>query len=82
MTRNTKRISRARKMLLCATISGATLLQAGSCNLGEFTTSTVTTFSGREVALFLVRSVLLTPIQTFVDSRVNGFFDNLDPNNG
>lgn len=76
------RTFRARKALMMATVSGATLFQFGSCNLADFTTTTTTTFSGREVVQFLVRSAILTPIQTFLDDRINGIFDDLEEEPG
>ncbi len=52
----------------------------GSCNLSEFTSTSTVTLSGREVVSFLVRSWLLTPIETAVNNGINNFFDQFEDN--
>ena len=49
-------------------------LPLGACNLEDFSTTTTTTLSGREVVSFLVRSALLTPIENFINGRIADFF--------
>ncbi|HMQ16678.1 MAG TPA: hypothetical protein PKC49_11960 [Phycisphaerae bacterium] len=46
------------------------------CNFGEFT-STVT-LDGRQVVTYLVRSAILTPIQTAIDGGIDYLFDRLE----
>ncbi len=55
-----------------------TTFALGGCDLGEFTTTTTTTLSGREVVSYLVRSAILTPVQNFVDDRIDNFFDEIE----
>lgn len=50
----------------------------GSCDLGEFTTTSTVTLSGRDVVSFLVRSAVLTPVETAVDRVITNLFDKLE----
>jgi hypothetical protein len=55
-----------------------TVFQFGSCDLGEFQSTSTVTLSGREVVSFLVRSWVLTPIENAIDTGVERFFDRFD----
>jgi hypothetical protein len=74
--RTWKRLVGLRKYAL-TTMLGTTLA-IGSCNLGEFTSTSTVTLSGREVVSFLVRSWILTPIQDAIDNGINKLFDNIE----
>lgn len=50
----------------------------GACDLGEFTTSSTVTLSGREVISFVVRSAILTPIENAVNRGVDYVFNKLE----
>lgn len=70
------RLTGLRKYALSALLG--TTLALGSCNLGEFTSTSTVTLSGREVVSFLVRSLILTPIQDVIDRGVNNLFDKIE----
>jgi hypothetical protein len=53
----------------------------GGCDLGEFTSTSTITLSGREVMTFLARSWILTPIQTAIDNGIDAFFDRIEDEN-
>jgi hypothetical protein len=57
-----------------------TTLAFGGCELGEFTTTSTVTLSGREVVSFLVRSWIMSPLETAIDNAVNQFFDQFEEN--
>ena len=78
----TYRIGRVRRAAMLATMSGALAFQFGGCNLGEFTTTTTTTLSGREVISFLVRTAVLTPIETLINNGIEAFFDRFEDDEG
>ena len=70
------------KRMVVLTVGCGILFQfGGSCNLGEFTTTTTTTLSGRGVVSFLLRPWILSPLEQAVNNGINGFFDRLDDNN-
>jgi len=71
-----KRVRGLRRLALVCT--AGTALAFGGCNLGEFTTSSTVTLSGREVLTYLVRSALLTPIQTAIDQGIDNLFDKIE----
>jgi multisubunit Na+/H+ antiporter MnhG subunit len=58
-----------------------TTLAFGGCQLGDFTATSTVTLSGREVVSFLVRSWIMTPLQTAIDNAVNEFFDQIEEDN-
>lgn len=53
-------------------------LAIGSCDFGEFTSTSTVTLSGREVVQFLVRSWVLTPIENAIDTGIDSLFDRID----
>jgi hypothetical protein len=53
-------------------------LAFGGCELGEFTTTSTVTLSGREVVSFLVRSWIMSPLEAAIDNAVNEFFDQFE----
>lgn len=65
------RLPRFKKAVAAMTVSLAAVFPFGSCDLGEFTTTTTTTISSRDVVLFLVRSLIFTPIEQFITDRVD-----------
>lgn len=75
---NCKRVSGLKKLAVMSTMGTTFALPLGACELGEFTTTTSTTLSGREVVTFLIRSAILTPIDNFVAEAVDKFFDQFD----
>ncbi len=60
----------------------STTLAFGGCQLGDFTATSTVTLSGREVVSFLVRSAIMTPLQTFIDNAINEFFDQIEEDDG
>lgn len=78
-----KRLRGWRKLVVVSTL-GTTFAfpwgLLGGCDLGEFTTSSTVTLSGREVASFLVRSAILTPIENAINLGVDWLFDRIDKN--
>jgi hypothetical protein len=60
----------------------STTLAFGGCQLGDFTTTSTVTLSGRDVVSYLVRSAIMTPLQNFIDNAVNEFFDQIEEDNG
>lgn len=60
-----------------ASVLGTTLA-FGGCNLGEFTSTSTVTLSGREVLTFLVRSWVLTPIESVIDTGIDKLFDQIE----
>ncbi len=71
------------KKLAAAGMVG-TVLQFGGCDLSEFTatTTTTTTLDGRQVIQSLVLSLILDPIQDFITTGVDNFFDSIEGENG
>ncbi len=59
-----------------------TTLAVGACDLGEFSTTTTVTLSGRDVVSYLVRAAIMTPLQTAIDGAVNNFFDEVEEDDG
>ena len=72
------RLSGFKKLVAAGVIGMVFQFPFTSCDLGEFTTTTTTTLDGREVVSFLVRTAILTPIETVVNTGVNAFFDRFD----
>lgn len=56
---------------LAALCSAGMLLQFGSCNLADITTTTTATLDGRTVILNLLRSVIIAPIDAFLVQAVD-----------
>lgn len=79
--RNARQLALWRRRLIVGTM-GTTFAIPGfllnGCNLGEFTTTSTVTLSGREVTSFLVRTALLTPIENAVNAGVDWFFNRFD----
>lgn len=73
-----RRLSRIKKLAIVSTMGTAMAFPFGGCNLGEFTSTTTVTLSGREVVTYLVQSAILTPIQNWVNNAVDNFFDQLE----
>ncbi|MCP4592913.1 MAG: hypothetical protein GY842_19425 [bacterium] len=74
------RCTTALRRRLAVLIAGtACALPLGSCDLGEFTTTSTVTLSGREVVEYLVESAILTPLNTYVGDRVDDLLDQFDP---
>lgn len=67
-----------RSLVVAGLILGAVPLNLGGCDLGEFTTTSTVTLSGREVIAYLIRSAILTPIQTAIDQGIDALFDRLE----
>ncbi len=65
------RLPRFRKAVAILTFGAAAMFPFGSCDLGEFTTTTTTTISGRDAVLFLVRSLIFNPIEEFITDRID-----------
>ena len=59
-------------------VIGVSLAPLVGCELGEFTTTTTTTLSGEEVVTYLVRSLVVTPIDEFLTDRIEDFFGEED----
>jgi hypothetical protein len=53
--------------------SGGVLLQFGSCDIGEITTTT--TLDGREAVIQIVRGAILTPIDAYITNVITEFFE-------
>ena len=73
-----KRMYGLRKLVAVGMLGTVLAFPFGGCDLGEFTTTTTTTLSGREVIAYLVRSVLLTPLETAVNNGIDALFDRLE----
>ena len=58
--------------------AGIMLQLPASCQLEDFTTSTTTTLEGREVVSYFARSWIVTPIERWLDDRIDALFDELD----
>ena len=64
--------------LTTAVIALATVCPGCTVDFGDFTSSSTVTLDGREVVTYLVRSLVLTPIQTYVDNGIDYIFDRLE----
>ena len=64
-------VGKYRKML-GAICGGAIMLQLGSCDIGNITTTT--TLNGRDAIIQIIRGAILTPIDAFITSAVNEAF--------
>ncbi len=73
-----RRIGRWRRRAAIASTGLLLAWPLGSCNPGEFTTTTTITLDGREVVSWLVRAWLLTPIEQAIDRGIDRFFDQFD----
>lgn len=73
----------ARHRALLAMLASGGLLAGllSSCNLNQITTTQTVTLNTRDVIAFLLRSALLTPIETAVNNGINNLLDKLDDNN-
>lgn len=69
------RVRPLKKLAVITATGTMSALPLGACELGDFSTTTTTTLSGREVVEFLVRSAVLTPIDNLVTNAVDAFFD-------
>ena len=67
---------RVHRKALAALCSAGMLLQFGSCDLGEITTTTTATLDGRAVLLSLLRSVIIQPIDAFLVQAVDELIDD------
>jgi hypothetical protein len=76
--RTSKLIAIKRKMTALALTGCLFALPFGSCDLGEFTATSTVTLDGRTVVQTMVRDWILTPVETFIDSRIDAFFDQFD----
>lgn len=61
-----------RKRCLTWFLTGGFLMQLGSCNFGNISTSV--TLDGRELIVTLFRAAILTPIDQFITESVNELF--------
>jgi hypothetical protein len=52
------------------------LFQFGGCDLGQFQATTVTVLDGRQVIISILRSAILTPIDQYITTAVNNFFED------
>ena len=75
--KNTMRAKKAAALAITGTMFA---FPFQGCNLGEFQTTSTVTLDGREVVTFLVSSAIIDPIQTFVNDRVDAFFDSIENN--
>ena len=73
-----KQMQGVRKMAVVSLTAMLFAFPLGSCDLGEFTSTSTVTLSGREVVSYLVRSLVLTPIQTALDQGIDRFFDEFE----
>jgi len=69
------RLRAYRKLAVVAATGTVCSLPLGACEIGDFSTTTTTTLSGREVVTFLLRSAILTPIDNLLTNAVDAFFD-------
>ena len=69
------RVTALKKLAVISAMGTAPVFPLGACELGDFSTTTTTTLSGREVVEFLVRSAVLTPIDNLLTNAVDAFFD-------
>ena len=73
-----RRLGGFRKLAVVGMLAAVLPFTMGGCELGEFTSTSTVTLSGREVVSFLVRSWIFTPIQTAIDDGINSFFDRIE----
>lgn len=75
-----KRASRRVRTALLVPVMMFTLALPTGCefDLGDFSTTTTTTLDGREVVSFLVRSAILTPVETAVNRGVDWLFNRIE----
>ncbi len=52
-----------------------TLFATGGCDSDEFTTTSTVTLNTRDVASFLIRSWVLTPIENAIENGLDNLFD-------
>ena len=60
--------------------AGILLQLPASCQLEDFTTTTTTTLEGREVVSYFARSWIVTPIEQWLDNRIDALFDKWEDN--
>lgn len=72
-----KRLARLRRLMLVGLI-GTTLATGPCSSLSDFTSTSTVTFSGREIAAYIVNALLLTPLQQALDTGVDRIFDKLE----
>lgn len=66
-----------RRHLIVGTLGTTFALPLGACQFDEFTTTTTTTLDSRAVMQYLVNSWVVTPITSFIQSKVDQAFDNI-----
>lgn len=74
----TQRIHKMRKLTGLALTGSLLAFPFGSCDFGDFTSTSTVTLSGREVVTYLVRTALLSPIEQAINTGIDKLFDNLE----
>lgn len=70
-----RKLLKLRKKMMVLATGMALAFPFGSCNFDEITTTS--TVDTRVVVQSLVKSWVLTPIETFVNDKIDGFFDHI-----
>lgn len=67
--------------LAAASLMGTCLLWwPGGCDFGSITTTSTVTLDGRTVISSLIKSGILTPLETWINTGVDALFDKLENN--
>jgi len=74
----TQRMFRMRKLTGLALTGSLLAWPFGSCDFGEFTTTSTVTLRGRDVVSYLVRTALLSPIEQAINNGIDNLFDNIE----
>ena len=75
---NKRFVLRHRNLVALLASGGVLAGLLSNCNLNEITTTQTVTLNTRDVIAFLLRSALLTPIETAVNNGINNLLDKLD----
>ena len=80
--RGLRTLARHRRLMALLASGGLLAGLLSSCNLSQITTTQTVTLNTRDVIAFLLRSALLTPIETAVNNGINNLLDKLDDDEG
>ena len=78
MNANHSRLARLRRFTTAGIMGTCLLWWPGGCDLGTFSATSTVTLDGREVISSIVKSGILTPLETWIDAGVEALFDRLE----
>ena len=72
------KLARLRRFAAAGMLGTCLVAWPGGCDLGTFTATSTVTLDGRQVISSLVKSGILTPLETWIDMGVEALFDKLE----